>query len=99
MRKDWTGNIKKPSAATEFLKPFNNEDEQSQIKININDNVNIKEMLAREPEKELVGIYFDPDIKEILKELNKKHGRGTQSKIVNDAVRKYLLETGIIENQ
>jgi hypothetical protein len=65
-------------------------------KVNVNDNININSILNEEPKKELVGIYFDPEVKRILQEVTKKSGRGAQSKLVNEAVKRLLQESGFM---
>lgn len=63
---------------------------------NVNDNVNINNIIQVEQKKELVGIYFDPDVKRILQEVTKSGGRGAQSKLVNEAVKKLFKESGLM---
>lgn len=67
--------------------------------ININDNTNnnvIDEILSGKPKaKQLVGIYFDP---EVAAALDRATGdkRGAKSALVNEAVRQLLQEKGLI---
>ena len=43
------------------------------------------------------GIYFEPEVVEILNKLGKQVGRGAKSKIVNDAVKAVFKEAGLIK--
>ncbi|MEC2054201.1 hypothetical protein I6J18_00070 (plasmid) [Peribacillus psychrosaccharolyticus] len=43
------------------------------------------------------GIYFEPEVVEILNKLGKQGGRGAKSKIVNDAVKAVFKEAGLIK--
>lgn len=44
----------------------------------------------------LTGLYLQPDLAHILDKLGKKGGRGTKSRIVNDALRKLFQEKGLL---
>ena len=43
------------------------------------------------------GIYFEPEVVEILNKLGKQGGRGAKSKIVNDAVKAVFKDAGLIK--
>lgn len=43
------------------------------------------------------GIYFEPEVFEILNKLGKQGGRGAKSKIVNDAVKAVFKDAGLIK--
>lgn len=47
----------------------------------------------------LTGIYLQKDLAQILDKLGKKGGRGTKSRIVNDALRKVFEEKGLVEHK
>lgn len=65
------------------------------VNVNVNDNINLKQLLSQEDdEKQLIGVYFEPEIAKMLKNLSKK--RGDQSKIVNEAVKRLLQANGMI---
>lgn len=62
---------------------------------NVNDNVSINNLLNHATEKkQLVGVYFEPEIAELLKKVSNK--RGDQSKIVNEAVRRLMQANGLM---
>lgn len=62
---------------------------------NVNNNVSINNLLNDATEKkQLVGVYFEPEIAELLKKVSNK--RGDQSKIVNEAVRQLMQANGLI---
>lgn len=63
---------------------------------NVNVNININDLIGKEEKKELVGIYFDADVKAVLDRLGKQGGRGAKSSIVNQAVRRLLQEQGLL---
>ncbi|MDQ0257962.1 hypothetical protein J2S74_005425 [Evansella vedderi] len=44
----------------------------------------------------MTGIYLEKDLADILARLAKKGGRGTKSKVVNEALRKVFQEKGIL---
>lgn len=43
------------------------------------------------------GIYFEPEVFDILNKLGKQGGRGAKSKIVNDAVKAVFKDAGLIK--
>lgn len=46
--------------------------------------------------KVLTGIYFDEDVLAVLDRLSEQGGRGTKTRIVNDAVKKLFQEQGLM---
>jgi hypothetical protein len=67
--------------------------------ININNNVNssIDDLLGANKEKAIVtGIYFDPDVLRALDEISKGK-KGAKTKIVNEAVKLYLKQNGLMD--
>lgn len=71
---------------------------QPAVNVIENDIVNVnslKSLLHENTEKkQLVGVYFEPEIAELLKKVSNK--RGDQSKIVNEAVRRLMQANGLI---
>lgn len=59
--------------------------------VNINNDVDINDILnanrGKKSDKELVGIYFEPEVKRALDALQKREGRGAKSDFVNDIVK------------
>lgn len=51
-------------------------------------------LLGGNVDKKLVGVYFEPEIAELLKTVSNK--RGDQSKIVNEAVKRLFQANGMI---
>ncbi|MEN8702459.1 hypothetical protein [Bacillus infantis] len=43
------------------------------------------------------GIYFEPDVYEVLQSLAKKGGRGAKSRIVNESLRKEFIAAGLLD--
>lgn len=43
------------------------------------------------------GIYFEPDVHEVLQSLAKKGGRGAKSRIVNESLRKEFIAAGLLQ--
>lgn len=43
------------------------------------------------------GIYFEPEVVEVLNKLGKQGGRGAKSKIVNDAVKAVFKDAGLLK--
>lgn len=48
-------------------------------------------------ERVLTGLYLEPDIARVLDSLGKKGGRGTKSKIANEALRNLFKEKGLLD--
>ncbi|PKG22693.1 hypothetical protein [Niallia nealsonii] len=74
---------------------------------NINSDVNFKEkvdplerLMEEHPAKELTtilkGIYFDSEVADVIDKQAKSLGRGGKSKIVNDIVKSYFQEKGLL---
>jgi len=71
-------------------------DEVAKDNDNTNDNVNIEDILGDQtPTKQLVGIYFEPDLAAALDRLSAGK-RGAKSKLVNVAVREMLQSRGLL---
>ncbi|MCU6603799.1 hypothetical protein OCO53_25500 [Peribacillus frigoritolerans] len=73
--------------------------------VNVNMNANTNELPfdlddilgdnnENKKEKELVGIYFDPEVKTALAKVNRKKGRGAKSEFVNNIVKWALIQKG-----
>lgn len=66
---------------------------------NNNTSVSIMDIIGdTEEKKQFIGIYFDADVAKALKKLMEqaKGKKGVQSKIVNEATRKFLEDNGLI---
>lgn len=63
---------------------------------NNNDNIMLSIVKAPASNKKPTGIYFDEDVLEVLQQVTKPHGRGAQSKLVNEVLKKYLIEKGFL---
>lgn len=85
----------------------NNDNDNANINVNVNDISGVKhassvdesvsELLEKKTaETVLVGVYFQKDIARALDKLGKKGGRGAKSRIVNEAVKKFLAENGLL---
>jgi len=89
----------KKSAAAAFTSAFpdvnNNDNNNINNHVNNNDNVidNIIDNIDK-PKYVQVGIYFDPEVAEALKDLSKKK---VQSKFVNEVVKQALRERGLLK--
>lgn len=70
------------------------------VNINDNDNSGLKGIITKEKPrktaKELVGIYFDKDVKEALDAYQKAEGRGAKSELLNDLARYALEQKGLL---
>lgn len=76
-----------------------NENNNKNIDVNVNSNDvdDILSSITKTPaNKKPTGIYFESDVLEVLQNLTKKLGRGAQSKLVNDVVKKYFIEKGFL---
>lgn len=47
--------------------------------------------------KELVGIYFDPEVRKALEKVNKEKGRGAKSDFVNNITKWALKQKGYLK--
>ena len=58
----------------------------------------VQEFMQRRERKldNMIGVYVEDEVAKALKRLNKKYGRGFQSRVVNEATRKFLKEQGWI---
>lgn len=45
------------------------------------------------------GIYFEENVLTVLKKLSKNGGRGSQSKIVNDATKAAFIQAGLLDSE
>lgn len=66
---------------------------------NVNDNVINNDILASlvaPPKKTVVGIHMEDDINKVLKKLTKNKGKGAQSRLVNDILRKFFEENKLL---
>jgi uncharacterized protein (DUF4415 family) len=79
--------VKEEPVVQEFQKSSVVGDEIDQIVSSLDNNKN-------KPEKELVGLYLDPDVKKALQRMNKKKGRGWQSEFANSLIRAALERKG-----
>jgi hypothetical protein len=69
------------------------------INVNTNNNVNddvIGDILGDKKEKVLVGIYFDPEVAAVLDRVTKGGKRGAKSALVNEALKRILIEKGLL---
>lgn len=81
-----------------------NKNNDVNINVNVNDNDGNKTAVkklneiinVKKKEKVLTGIYFDADVLAVLDRLAEQGGRGTKTKIVNEAVKKLFQEQGLM---
>ncbi|OXT15230.1 hypothetical protein B9K06_22225 [Bacillus sp. OG2] len=88
-----------------------NENVNINDNINVNNNVHVNNTQDGSLLSELVsgkktkkkseslinsGIYFEPDVYEVLQSLAKKGGRGAKSRIVNESLRKEFITAGLL---
>lgn len=45
----------------------------------------------------LAGVYFEPNVLEVLKTLSAQGGKGTQSRIVNDGLKETFIRAGFMD--
>lgn len=100
--------MKKPGAAAQFLQPFADENQEENPNVEPNANPNTSEedgpdfldRMLKEGQKKnelhLHGLYLHTDISKLLNRLAKQGGRGAKSRIVNDALRKYFTDKGLL---
>lgn len=69
--------------------------------INVINNDDIMSRVVKAPtiNKKPTGIYFDNNVLEVLHKVTKPHGRGAQSKLVNEVVKKYFIEKGFLTEE
>jgi hypothetical protein len=82
------------------------ENKNNNININVNDVNNVKgnedineiinKKLGRKSNKELVGIYFEPEVKRALNKLQKLEGKGAKSAFVNNIAKWALKQKGLL---
>lgn len=56
----------------------------------------LKTLINEKKSTTQVGFHIENDLHEVLKKLQEKHGRGTNSKIVNDLLRELFEEEGLL---
>jgi hypothetical protein len=110
--KDYTDKIKKNTAASQFLPAFaggegkgENESEEARNADpgepqddeggDFLDKM-LNNGLPKKTDLQLHGIYLEPDLSKLLNRLSKQGGRGAKTRIVNDAMRKYFKEKGLL---
>lgn len=93
--------VKSDSENTANKNDIKNED----ININNNDNkapqnspIDINEIIGKtkKSEKEMVGIYFEPEVRKALDKLKKLEGKGAKSTFVNDITKWALQQKGLL---
>lgn len=95
---------KNKNLATSFNNVAGNENNNTNINVNINSDKNdfVQSVIGNSDNHEdkyvLRGIYIEKDLVQIIDQLAKKGGRGTKSRIVNEALRKVFVENGLIES-
>lgn len=69
--------------------------------INVNNNDDVMSSVVKAPtkNKKPTGIYFDNHVLKVLHKVTKPHGRGAQSKLVNEVVKKYFIEKGFLTEE
>lgn len=72
----------------------NIEDENNNTDVEIHKIINKK--ANSKSVKELVGIYFEPEVKKALDKLQKVEGRGAKSELVNDITKWALKQKGLL---
>jgi hypothetical protein len=89
------------------IKGFSDVATEKNVNSNINPSVKFNEktdpldkLKEEHPAKELTtvlkGIYFDSEVADIIDEQAKSLGRGGKSKIVNDIVKSYFQQKGLL---
>jgi hypothetical protein len=76
------------------VNPSVNTDVSVNDNVNENNSTNYDEWDDNKNNKELVGLYLDPEVKKALQRLNKKKKRGFQSHFANTELRKALIREG-----
>ncbi|MFB9759752.1 MULTISPECIES: hypothetical protein [Bacillaceae] len=74
------------------------------VNSNVNDSANsidpLEKLQAEIPAKELTtvmkGIYFDSEVWDVIEEQSQRLGRGGKSKLVNEIVKNYLQQKGLL---
>ncbi|HER2025570.1 hypothetical protein LCL90_22860 [Bacillus infantis] len=105
-RRDPRGSLMGPAPIEEENK---NVDVNDNINVNNNVHVNnnedgslLSELVSGKKTKKksdtLInsGIYFEPDVYEVLQSLAKKGGRGAKSRIVNESLRKEFIAANLL---
>lgn len=82
---------------------MNAVNENVNVNENNNNNIDLESVLKQHEEtntsksdKELVGIYFDPDVKAALDAYQRNNKRGAKSSLVNDIARLALKQKGYL---
>lgn len=90
------------NVANDSVKVDNNINEYINNEVNNNINKNkfleslFEDNVSHEERYVMRGIYIEKDLAKIVDQLAKKGGRGTKSKIVNEALRKVFTESGLL---
>jgi hypothetical protein len=71
-----------------------NKNENNHTDVEIHEIINKK--VNSKPVKELVGIYFEPEVKKALDKLQKAEGRGAKSDLVNSITKWALRQKGLL---
>ncbi|MBT2757947.1 hypothetical protein J7E71_18915 [Mesobacillus foraminis] len=73
---------------------INNNDD----KVTQNSTIDINEIIGKtkKSEKEMVGIYFEPEVRKALDKLKKLEGKGAKSSFVNDITKWALQQKGLL---
>lgn len=77
----------------------NDENRNDNNNINVYDDDILSSITKQPANKKPTGIYFESDVLEKLQELTKGRGRGAQSKLVNDVVKRYFIEKGFLSER
>ncbi|WP_121614491.1 hypothetical protein [Mesobacillus foraminis] len=98
--------VKTDAGNTEATDTANKNDiNNKNVNINNNDNkpiqnspIDINEIIGRtkKSEKEMVGIYFEPEVRKALDKLKKLEGKGAKSTFVNDITKWALQQKGLL---
>ncbi|MDQ0164062.1 ribbon-helix-helix domain-containing protein [Aeribacillus alveayuensis] len=96
---------KNKNLATSFNNVARNDSNNDVSYINnINNNINKNNFVqsvigdndSHEDKYVMRGIYIEKDLAKVIDQLAKKGGRGTKSRIVNEALRKVFTESGLL---
>ncbi|MFP5116123.1 hypothetical protein ACSU64_27835 [Bacillaceae bacterium C204] len=62
----------------------------------INIDAIINQNRTTKSDKQMVGIYFDPDVKKALEKYQRKEGKGAKSSLLNDLARAAMKQKGFL---
>lgn len=96
--------VNKNTSDNNYNNVYKNKNDNANNTVNKNDNNNIivydddilSSIMKQPANKKPTGIYFENDVLEKLKELTKGRGRGAQSKLVNDVLKRYFIQKGFL---